>query len=127
PLTLLYRTAIRITQRASEHRGLTRALLMSEMGGAVGLENRLDPISALFERLLLEAAARGEHVTPTTDHLPFDAGRVRMFAVILRSNLLNLVCASPMVTEAGPLQHARRCVDYVWALFMPARVQSTDD
>jgi len=121
PLTLLYRAAVRITQRASEHRALTRALLMSELGGAMGLDGRPDPISVLFERLLLEAAERGEHVTPSTEQLPFDAGRVRTFAVTLRSNLLNLVCASPLVSDLSPHLHARRCVDYVWAVCMPAR------
>ncbi len=127
PLTLLYRAAIRVTQRAIEHRNLTRALLMAELGGAVSMNDRPDPISLMFERLLLDAAERGEHVTPSTRQLPFDAGRVRMFAVTLRSNLLNLVCASPMALDTTTAEHARRCVDYVWALCMPARLGPGDD
>ena len=124
PLTLLYRVSIRIAQRACEHRGLTRAMLMSELGGMGGTS--IDPISELLERLLLEAAERGEHVSPSTQNLPIDVGRIQMFAVTLRSNLLNIICVSPMVTGVSSLEHATRCVDYVWAMCLPARQQHSE-
>lgn len=126
PLTLLYRLAIRVATRAAENRALTRALLMSDLGGQLSRPTRPDPVGSLFEHLLLEAAARGDFNAPTTSRLPFDAERVGVFAMMLRSNLLNLIVSSPMNSDSSPAEHARGCVDYVWATLMPARRETLD-
>jgi len=127
PLTLLYRLANRVATRAAENRALSRALLMLDVSGSAPRSGRPDPVGALFERLLLEAADRGDFNPPTASRLPFDAERVGVFAMVLRSNVLNMVLSVPADTEASPADHARGCVDYVWATMMPPRRDSRDE
>jgi len=127
PLTLLYRLALRVATRAVEHRGLTRALLMLDVSGSAPRTGRPDPVGALFEDLLLDAATRGDFSAPTATRLPFDAERVGVFAMVLRSNLLNLVLSAPASGGTNPADHARSCVDYVWAVLMPPRRDARDD
>jgi hypothetical protein len=126
PLTLLYRLAIRVATRAAENRALTRALLMLDFSSTPRAA-RPDPIGSLFERLLLDAASSGDFNAPTTKRLPFDAERVGVFAMVLRSNLLNMVLSAPALAEGSSADHARGCVDYVWAALMPPRRDRNDD
>jgi AcrR family transcriptional regulator len=126
PLSLLYRLAIRVATRAAENRALTRALLMLDLSGTAGRAHRPDPLGAMFERLLLEAAARKHFVAPTASGLPFDAERVGVFAMVLRSNVLNMVLSAPVAPDNSPHQHAKACVDYVWASLMPPRRDGSD-
>lgn len=127
PLTLLYRLAIRVAARATEQRGLTRALLVMDVGGDNTQTETTDPVTLLFEQLLLEATARGDFAAPTAKHLSADRRNVTVFASLLRSTLLKTVLTTPTPSEAGSESYARDCVDYVWAALMPPRKESAAD
>ena len=126
PMTLLYRLAIRVATKAAENRALTRALLMLDLSGIAPRAGRPDAIGSMFERLLLEAAARGDFNAPTARRLPFDAERVGVFAMMLRSTVLNMVVTLPAAADADTAQHAAGCVEYVWASLMPPRRDTGD-
>ena len=126
PLTVLYRVAMSVALRAIEQPALTRALLMSEIGvDVVTAEGRSESISTIFERLLTEAATAGTFRTPSVNHDALDVERTMLFARTLRNSLLTLAVSHPVPPGTLLSDHARWCVDYTWALFMPSR-GSTD-
>ena len=120
PLTVLYRVARRVAERAAQQPALTRALLMAEVGrGADEQPLRRDPLTALFERLVLDATGRGAFTVPSIGYPHDDEHRVWLFARVLRTTLLHVVVAYPM--QAEPNQHAQFVTDYTWSLVMPPR------
>ncbi|MFZ9629872.1 MAG: TetR/AcrR family transcriptional regulator [Ilumatobacteraceae bacterium] len=121
PLTLLYRAAVLVATRAAEHRSMTRALLMSEVGSDHHAALPSEPVVDLFERLLAEAVQRGEFAPPAPMPSMDDDARLWLFAMALRNTLFHIVVNAPLGQAAAPADHGRASADYVWALMMPAR------
>ena len=120
-MTMLYRCATLVATRAAEHRAMTRALLMSDISTVEPRPNCSDPVVGLFESLLDEAVRAGEFSTPSAPGALETAGRTRLFALALRSMLLQVVATTPVPLGASPADHGRWCTDYVWSLMIPAR------
>jgi len=122
PMNVLYRVAVAVATRAAEQPALTRALLMSEVGVDPLAEiSRPEPISAIFERLVTEAAERGQFRSPAVHNDAVATGSNMLFSRALRTSILNIVVGHPVPAGCATAQHARWCVDYVWALLMPSR------
>jgi AcrR family transcriptional regulator len=122
PMTVLYRVAVAVATRAAEQRSVTRALLMSEIGiDPHNATTREEPISRLFERLLGEAASMNDFRAPAFHGDESAPDRYRQFARVLRNNLLSVVLTQPVPAGTTAAEHARSCVDYVWALLVPPR------
>lgn len=126
PLTLLYRSAVLIATRAAEHRSMTRALLMAEVGSEQHAALTSEPVVELFERLLDESVACGDLAAPAPIPSLGDGTRVWLFARALRNMLLHIVVSAPLGESATIDDHGRWCVDYVWALMMPPRHRPTE-
>lgn len=122
PLTLLYRVCVAVARRAAAQQPLTRALLMSEVGvDPASNAERPEPISGIFERLLVEAGQRGGFRAPAVHHEGVGTDPTFLFARALRTTILTIVVSHPVPRDFSPEQHAQWCVDYVWSMLMPAR------
>lgn len=126
PMTMLYRCATLVATRAAEHRAMTRALLMSDFSSAEPRADRPDPVVGLFETVLGEAVDAGDLSMPKAPGALDAAGRTRLFAMSLRSTLLQVVATMPIPPGASPADHGRWCTDYVWSLMIPARRATSD-
>lgn len=122
PMTVLYRVALAVAIRSSEKVALTRALLMSEVGlQSSGMLSRPEPIAAIFGQLVGEAVSAGHLSVPSIVSGESDADRALRFGAIVRSAVLATVGRTPVAPGSSPAAHAKVCVDYVWALMVPAR------
>ena len=125
PMTLLYRVSVAVARRAAAQQPLTRALLMSEVGvDPASSAERPEPISGIFERLLVESAQRGDFRAPAVHHDGVGTDPTFLFARALRTTILTIVVSHPVPTGFSSEQHAQWCVDYVWAVLMPTRATS---
>lgn len=125
PLSALYRVAIEVATRALQQMPISRALLMSEAGTVVSRRrSSIDPVTALFGRLLDEAANAGHFRAPEVRADGAGLGRNLLFAHTLRTNLLLMVVANQN-DVADQSELARHIVDYVWAALMPPRRATT--
>lgn len=122
PLTVLHRVANAVANRAIVHRPITRALLMSEVGvEGTGETVRTEEIAAIFERLLREAGDRGDFRPPAIRSEGDSSDRFADFAKVLRDLVLSTAASQPVPNGVSSEQHAQQCVEYVWALLIPAR------
>lgn len=122
PVTVLYRVALGIAARAGEHLPLTRALLMSELGvDATARSMRDEPVTSLFEQLLREALNARAFRLPAVNNPVLGEEDTWMFARTLRNNIMTTVVTHQTPAGADDADHARWCVDYVWAALFPPR------
>lgn len=122
PLTLLYRVCVAVARRAAAQQPLTRALLMSEVGvDPASSSERPEPISGIFERLLVEAGQRGRFRAPAVHRDVVGADPTFLFARSMRTTILTVVVSHPVPAGFSSEEHAQWCVDYVWSMLMPAR------
>lgn len=126
PLAVLHQVALRVAERATEHPALTKALLMAEVGRGTDEQlhraeqfHRVDPLTSLFERLLIEASDAGTFSAPAIGPASDAAHRAWLFARVLRTTLLHVAVSYPRLDDVS--QHARWVTDYTWSLLMPPR------
>lgn len=120
PLAVLRLVALRVAERATENPALTKALLMAEVGrGEDEHHHRAEPLTLLFERLLVDASAAGIFTAPAIDSSTDATHRAWLFARVLRTTLLHIAVSYPRLVDIP--EHARSVTDYTWSLLMPPR------